>query len=228
MPSWRSSSLSRSKVRRKASLPSAYPVTRSAMSSAVRGRSASSRAAVRFMSRSSLSDWAMALQRGDELLDALVVGPEGVLAEHRALGLIVELQVHPVDRVVALALLGLADELAPQAGPCGLRRGVDGIVDLGVVADPFDHAATLHLVEEAAITVDVVVLQIEQRHPRMVQREVVLLAVGLDEAVLDHPVGLAVETERVLLDLGEGVLPHVEGLLLDRREIAPLGVAECP
>jgi len=41
------------------------------------------------------------------------VGLERVLAEHRALGLVVELQVDPVDGVVPLAVLRPADELAP-------------------------------------------------------------------------------------------------------------------
>ena len=47
------------------------------------------------------------LHRGDQLLDALVDGLERVLAQHGALGLVVELEVHPVDGVVALLLLGL-------------------------------------------------------------------------------------------------------------------------
>src|SRR3546814_20910072 len=69
------------------------------------------------------------LQGGDELLDALVVGLERVLAEHGALRLVVQLQVHPVDRVVALALLGPTDELAAEPGPGGLRRRLDRFVD---------------------------------------------------------------------------------------------------
>ena len=89
------------------------------------------------------------LERRDELLDPLVAGPERVLAQDGALGLVVELQVHPVDRVVALALLGPADELAPQAGPGGLRRDLDGLVDVGVGAGALDQPGVLQLVEEA-------------------------------------------------------------------------------
>src|SRR5207247_2160330 len=48
---------------------------------------------------------------GDQLVHPVVVGPERVLAQDGALGLVVELQVDPVDGVVAAALLGLADEL---------------------------------------------------------------------------------------------------------------------
>ena len=90
-----------------------------------------------------------ALQGGDELLDPLVARPERVLAEDGALGLVVELQVHPVDRVVALALLGPPDELAAEPGPGGLRRRLDGLVDVGVGAGALDQAGVLQLVEEA-------------------------------------------------------------------------------
>jgi hypothetical protein len=57
------------------------------------------------------------LHAGDELVDPVVVGAERVLAQDGPLGLVVELEVDPVDGVVAAALLGLADELAPEAGP---------------------------------------------------------------------------------------------------------------
>ena len=45
-------------------------------------------------------------QRGDQLLHPLVPGLERVLAQHGPLGLVVELEVHPVDGEVAPALLG--------------------------------------------------------------------------------------------------------------------------
>src|SRR5262245_21185944 len=52
------------------------------------------------------------LHAGDEFLDPVVDGAERVLAQDRALGLVVELEVHPVDGEVAAALLRAADELA--------------------------------------------------------------------------------------------------------------------
>ena len=54
----------------------------------------------------------------DEALHTLVVRLERVLAQHRPLGLVVELEVHPVDGEVAAAFLGLPDEVAaePSAG----------------------------------------------------------------------------------------------------------------
>src|SRR5690349_14847618 len=100
---------------------------------------------------------AKGLQRRDQLLDPLVVGLERVLAQHGALGLIVELQVHPVDRVVALALLGPADELTAQASSRGLRRQVHRGVDVGVGAHPLDQVVVLQLVVEAPRAVHVVV-----------------------------------------------------------------------
>src|SRR5207237_327547 len=77
-----------------------------------------------------------ALETCDELFHPLVAGLERVLAEDGALGLVVELQVHPVDRVVALALLGPADELPTQAGAGGLRWADNGCVDRLVGDDP--------------------------------------------------------------------------------------------
>src|SRR4051794_20599493 len=131
---------------------------RSRRSEAVSGRGVPSSAMVRFNNRSTLLTAASLRaraarsvhrsERGDELLDPLVAGLERVLAQHRALGLVVELEVHPVDRVIPLALLRPADELAPQTGPGRLRRGVHGDVDVVVVADPLDQTALLHLVEE--------------------------------------------------------------------------------
>src|SRR5690349_721732 len=82
-------------------------------------------------------------------------------------------------------------------------RNFDGGVDVGVVADALDQAPVLHLVEQAAVPVDVVVLEVDQGHLRVVEGQVVLGPVPLDELVLGDPVALAVETEGILLDLGE-------------------------
>src|SRR6266436_1053118 len=54
------------------------------------------------------------LHAGDELLHPLVDRAEWVLAQHGPLGLVVELQVHPVDGEIAPPLLRPADELAAQ------------------------------------------------------------------------------------------------------------------
>src|ERR1700674_5853689 len=55
------------------------------------------------------------LQGRDQPLDPLVARLEGVLAQDGALGLVVELQVHPVDGVIAVSFLGPFDECAPKS-----------------------------------------------------------------------------------------------------------------
>src|SRR6516225_10025050 len=78
--------------------------------------------------------WLPALHPGDELLDALIDRAERVLAQHGPLGLVVQLQVHPVDGEVTPLLLRPADELAAQLGPGGLRRDRLGLEDVQVRA----------------------------------------------------------------------------------------------
>src|SRR5581483_10853862 len=165
-------------------------------------------------------------QGRDELLDSLVARFERVLAEPRALRLVVQLQMHPVDRVVALALLGAADELAAQPRPRRLRRLVDGPLDRLVGAHPLDHVAGLQPVEQAARPVHVMVLKVALVDLRRGERELMLLAVRLDQVVLYDPVALAVELERVALERGQAVLPHLERLLLQGREALRLRVTQ--
>ena len=105
----------------------------------------------------------------------------------------------PVDGEVPPPFFGLADELAPQPGPSRLGRLVDRLLDGFVSTRTFDETAGLHPVEQASLAADVVVLQVEQGDLGMGQWHVVALAVPLDEPVLDDPVALGVERERVLL-----------------------------
>src|SRR5439155_9274395 len=77
----------------------------------------------------------------DQPVHPFVVRAERVLAQHGALGLVVELEVDPVDGEVAPLLLRVPDELAAQPGPRGLRRGLLGLEDLHVVGHPVDLAA---------------------------------------------------------------------------------------
>src|SRR3954451_21941002 len=79
----------------------------------------------------------------DEAFHPLVVGPERVLAQDGALGLVVELQVHPVDGEVTAPLLGLLDEVAAQPRPGGLRRDRLRREDRQVVGDPGDRSTLL-------------------------------------------------------------------------------------
>src|SRR5690349_15184717 len=127
---------------------------------------------------------------GDQLLDPLVDRAERVFAQHGPLGLVVQLEVHPVDGEVASLLLRPADELAAQLGPGGLRRDRLGLEDVDVTGRPLDGAVALEQVVQAAAAVYVVVGQVELGHPGRGQRQVVPGPVPLDELVLGHPVDL--------------------------------------
>src|SRR5947208_2100337 len=107
------------------------------------------------------------LHVGDELLHPFVDGPERVLAEHRPLRLIVELEVDPVHRVVATFQLGVPDELAPEPGPGGLRRLAHRPLDLAFLDGAIGGAPPLQHVVQAAISVHVVVREVHQRDPRV-------------------------------------------------------------
>ena len=89
---------------------------------------------------------------------------ERVLAEHGPLGLVVQLQVHPVDRVVAPLRLRLPDEVAPQLRAGGLRRLAHRAEDRRLRDDALHLPGVLEQVVEAPRPVHVVVREIEQRH----------------------------------------------------------------
>ena len=80
---------------------------------------------------------------GDQALDPVVGGDERVLAEHRALRLVIQLQVYPVDRVVVAALLRGSDEIAAKLGPRGLRRHRLGAEDRRIGGDACGQAMLL-------------------------------------------------------------------------------------
>src|SRR5688500_1347675 len=62
----------------------------------------------------------------------------------------------------------------------------------------------------------------------MRERHTVPRAVAPAQSVLDHPVALAVEAQRILLQGREAVLPHAERLLLERAEALGLVIALRP
>lgn len=93
---------------------------------------------------------AAGLHAGDEAFHPLVDRPEWVLAQHRALRLVIELEVYPVDREVAAGLLSGGDEVTTQLGASGLRRLVDGGLDLLVGGDAGGQAFALQQIEDAA------------------------------------------------------------------------------
>src|SRR5450755_3867204 len=93
------------------------------------------------------------LHAGDQLLHPLVDRAERVLAEHRPLRLVVELEVHPVHGEVAPPLLRPPDKLAAQPRAGGLRRHGLGLEDVQIAADPLDRAPLLQQVVEATAAV---------------------------------------------------------------------------
>src|SRR5215813_9958639 len=86
------------------------------------------------------------LHSGNELLDPFVDGPEGIFTENSALGLIVQLEVHPVDREVPAPFLRSPDEVTAQPSPGRLRRNRLGFEDRQVAAQPLHRAAPLQQV----------------------------------------------------------------------------------
>ena len=103
--------------------------------------------------RGQRSDWPdrrLAAHRGDQALDPVVCGDERVLAEHRALRLVIQLQVYPVDGVVVAPLLRSTDEVAAELGPRRLRRHCLGTEDRRIGRDAGCQAALLEQGEDPA------------------------------------------------------------------------------
>ncbi len=143
--------------------------------------------------------------------------PERVLEQHGALRLVVELEVHPVDRVVAPGVLRRGDELAAQPGPGGLRRHRHRLDGLLVGDHPRGPALGDQQRVQAATGADIVVGQVQLGDPRVGEVQVVLRRVGIDQLLLDDPVDLGVDGGEVLrLDGQQGALPQVEHPLGDR------------
>ena len=63
-----------------------------------------------------------------------------------------------------------------------------------------------------AVHADVVVLEIEHEDPRVAPGRVALVDVGLDHLALDHPVDLAIELVRIVVQAVEHVLPLRDGV----------------
>src|SRR5512132_2378601 len=183
---------------------------------------------------------------GDQLLDAIVHAAERVLAEHRPLGLVVQLEVHPVHRVVAPLLLRVTDEVPPQLGPRRLRGLPHGPLDLLLRDGAFHLARALEHVVQAACAIDVVVREVQERDTGVRERQLVAGAKVLDQALLGDPIDLAHQPLRLLQDQGvERLAPLLQQLFglrigtaslqeafgalvvlllhLDRRKLPPVG-----
>ncbi len=101
--------------------------------------------------------------RLDKAFDAFVTGSERILEKHRALRLIVQLEMYPIDCEIAAALFRPADELPTESGTGRLwgllHRGHNRFIS----HYPFDRPPCLHAVEHATLTGDIVILQVEER-----------------------------------------------------------------
>src|SRR6266540_6875970 len=89
----------------------------------------------------------------DEFLNPLVLGAERVLAQDRALCLVIQLQVNPVHGEVPALLLRPPDELTPQACPGRLRSHRLCFENVDIPRDALDRAAALQQVEQATAAV---------------------------------------------------------------------------
>src|SRR5215468_922559 len=165
-----------------------------------------------------------ALHAGDQLFDPFVHRAERVLAQDRALSLVVELEVDPVDGEVPPPLLCPANELSPQPCPRGLRRHRLGLEDVDVPHGAHHRAAALEEVVEPAAAVHVVVGEVELGHPGRGERQVVLGPVPLDELELGYPVDFPGDQVQVAaVDRVQGAFPQLEDLLCARVGAAPVG-----
>src|SRR4249920_3421846 len=151
---------------------------------------------------------------GDQLLDALVHAAERVLAEHRPLRLVVQLEVDPVHRVVATLLLCVTDEVPPELGPRGLGGFTHGPLDLLLRDGAVHLPRALEHVVQTACPVDVVVREVQERHARVRERQLVAFAIVLDQALLGDPIDLAHQPLRLLQDQRvERLAPLLQQLL---------------
>ena len=73
---------------------------------------------------------------------------------------------------------------------------------------------------------DVVILEVEQLHAGVPEWQVVAFPELLDQVVLDDPVDLTIELQRIVLDGLDAVLPHLQRPLLERWEPLGIGIAE--
>src|SRR5215469_5331048 len=165
------------------------------------------------------------LEGADQALHPLVVALERVLAEYGLALRVVELEVDPVHAVVLALEVGLTDELAAQPRPRRLGGHVLGALDQIVARDAIDHVVLDELEVEPLVRADVVVLQVHQGDFGIAPRQAMLLHEGLDDALLDHPVHLAVELHGIPVQGLDHVCPAGEDVLRHRIGVDALHVA---
>src|SRR5262247_608959 len=140
------------------------------------------------------------LEGADQALHPLVVALERVLAEYGLALRVVQLEVDPVHAVVLALEVGLTDELAAQPRPRRLGWHVLRALDQVVARDAVDHVVLDELEVESLVRADVVVLQVHQGDFGIAPRQAMPLHEGLDDALLDHPVDLAMELHGIAVE----------------------------
>src|SRR5262252_2230875 len=165
------------------------------------------------------------LEGADQALHPLVVALERVLAEYGLALRVVELEVDPVHAVVLALEVGLTDELAAKPRPRRLGGHVLGALDQIVARDAVDHVVLDELEVESLVRADVVVLQVHQGDFGIAPRQAMLLHEGLDDALLDHPVHLAVELHGITVQGFDHMCPAGEDVLRHRIGVDALHVA---
>ena len=137
------------------------------------------------------------LHVGEELVDALVLGGEGVAQGDGRGAAVVELEVDPVGGEVAAQVLGAGDDGAAQVGAGRGRRRRDRRAGGVVVDEAAQEARSLELEAQTVGRADVVVGEGQAGDARVVQADTGALGVAGEELVLR---GSSLEA----LDLVEG------------------------
>ncbi|MCB1247339.1 MAG: sigma 54-interacting transcriptional regulator, partial [Acidimicrobiia bacterium] len=154
------------------------------------------------------------------------MGFERVLTQHGALRLIVEFEVDPVDGEVAALLLGGSDELSTKPRSRGGRRRQHRPRNRLVGDHPVHQTGSFELVEQTAVAVHVVIIEIDECEPCTGQRKVVACPVSVDQVVLGDPVHFSGQRHRVLLEPCQQVLPHRHGAFDLRTHTGRPGVPQ--
>src|SRR5262245_58250346 len=159
------------------------------------------------------------LEGADQALHPFVVALERVLAEYGLALRVVQLEVDPVHAVVLALEVGLTDELAAQPRPRRLGWHVLRALDEVVARDAVDHVVLDELEVQPLVGTDVVILQVHQGDLGIAPRQAMPLHEGLDNALLDHPVDLAMELHGIAVEgldharpPGEDVVGHGVGV----------------
>src|SRR5699024_1446855 len=152
---------------------------------------------------------------GDEGCHTVILGGEGVPAQHGAPGVVVQFQVYPVHGVVPTAGRGRLHELASEFGPGGLGRFVDRGGDLLLGHHGGGQAPLLEPGEQADGAGDVVVGQVQAPYTRIGQGQVVAAGVAVHQPFLDRPVQVSFDQAEVPgFQGGQSAGPQLEHLLI--------------